>query len=146
MKKLTLILFAILVFNASGCASLNNATNGAGLGALVGGLTGALTAKDKFLGATVGATGGAILGYIVGNEMDKYDMKQLLEVADTVPSGQSRKWKNPDNGKIFTATPKPAYTDQKTKLITRDVVIRTEDGTKVNATVYRDKAGNWCLS
>lgn len=144
MKKLiATIALLVLVATASGCA--NMAQQGAGIGALTGALAGALLSGDKEIGAAVGAFVGGGIGYMVGNEWDKSDAQQLSSVAESVPSGRSVKWQNPDSGRTYTATPQPAFT--KDKRIYREVIIKEDgpDGEPIYATVYRGDDGNWHL-
>lgn len=143
MKKYIPILLCFVLVIQTGCVTLNNAQKGAGIGTLTGALAGALLSKDKFFGAALGGAGGLVAGYIVGNEMDKSDQLVLSRVAESTPSGRTVIWSNPDSGKTFQATPRPAHNSG--GRITREVILRTDDGEPVRAKVVRDQAGNWTL-
>ncbi len=146
-KKFPIItLSCILIFSLCGSGCANKAQSGAGLGALVGATAGALASKNKAQGALLGAGAGAVLGYIIGNEMDKYDQQEVNTTLETVPSGQTHTWSNPDTGYEYEATPHPAYTHE--ERIYRDVEIKTViDGEEqtVLAKAYRDENGEWRL-
>lgn len=140
MQKALIIIVFVTTLLCGGCAA-NNAQTGAGLGSLGGALVGALTSKDKVIGAAFGAAGGALAGYVLGNEIDKYEAKQIGHTAESLPSGKTKRWINPDTGKRYAATPKPAVV-RKGK-IQRDVVLRAESGERIHVTVERERAGKW---
>jgi surface antigen len=142
MKNLIIATIMILAMLPTvGCASMSNAQKGTGVGALAGGLVGALVSKDKLVGTAIGAGVGAVFGYMAGNEMDKYDQAQLSRVAETVPSGQTSTWENPDTGRRIEATPRPAV--RTGDEIFRDVIVEAEDGTRVTLKVKRLPDGTW---
>lgn len=146
MKKTILIIVMLaFVVTATGCASMNKAQQGAGLGSLAGGLIGSLVSGDKEIGAAIGALIGGGIGYMVGNEWDKYDQAKISNIAETVQSGRSVGWQNPDTGRSFTATPQAAYIQN--ERVYREVVIKEDgpDGRPIYATVYRSDDGNWHL-
>lgn len=112
MKKiLILLLTAVIVFSMGGCASKGQ--SGAGIGALTGALIGSHLGPDddthRLQNAVIGAGIGALFGYAVGTEMDKYDKYQVNDVLENNMTGKTRKWKNPDTGKSFEATPTHTY-------------------------------------
>jgi len=120
---------------------------GAGGGAAAGALLGQAIGRDT--GSTlIGAAVGGLLGYIVGNEMDKHDRQQLNNVYETAPSYQTSSWVNPDNGRQYSVTPQPAYTEANTNKVCRPAEIEAViDGKKdkVMSTACRDASGNWVL-
>ncbi len=82
---------------------------GAGAGIIGGALLGQIIGRSTEA-TLIGAAVGAMLGYIVGNEMDKYDRQNVAYAMDTVPSGRTYEWQNPDSGNMYAVTPAPAYT------------------------------------
>lgn len=144
MKKFTIIGLLFCFILTSGCTTtMNNAQKGTGVGLLAGGLVGALVSKDKLVGAAIGAGAGAVLGYMAGNEMDKYDASQISRVAETVPSGETVGWTNPDTGKVYEATPQRAT--RKSGRIKREVIVVAEDGTRIKVKVQRNSDGTWSM-
>jgi len=141
-KHLVLIILLSGLLLTSGCSTtMNGAQKGAGVGLLAGGLVGALVSPNKLVGAAIGAGAGAVLGYMVGNEFDKYDQAQISQVAETVPSGKTVNWTNPDTNKVYEATPDRPR--KKSGRIQREVIIVAEDGTKIRAKVRRNSDGTW---
>ncbi|MEW6219760.1 MAG: glycine zipper domain-containing protein [Thermodesulfobacteriota bacterium] len=140
-----LAVFAIvaLVVGCTPTKSQMGAAGGSVAGALIGQAIGRNTG-----GTLIGAAVGGMLGYIVGNEMDKYDQKQVTRVYESAPSGQPASWTNPDTGKQYTMTPRAAYQDSRTSQVCREAEIEaTIDGRKekVLSTACRDAAGNWVM-
>jgi surface antigen len=118
---------------------------------LGGAVVGSMTGHGEVLPTLIGAGIGGVGGYIVGNEMDKYDRKQVTQTLETTPSGETTKWTNPDTGKTFQATPQPAKTEvvDGDKKITRDIKLESYvDGEKklVTAKAYRNDDGQWVLN
>ncbi|WP_285905048.1 glycine zipper domain-containing protein [Pseudodesulfovibrio pelocollis] len=145
MKKIIFIIALLAIVTVGSGCTMNMAQKGAGLGALSGALLGSLVSGDKEIGAAVGALVGGAAGYMIGNEWDKYDAAQVSSIAETVPSGRTVGWQNPDTGRSYQATPQPAYTQN--QRVYREVVIKEDgpDGRPIYATVYRGDDGNWHL-
>lgn len=99
-------------FAISSCADLQQygyGQQGAGMGAVGGAVIGQAIGRSTEA-TLIGAAVGLLLGYIVGNEMDKYDRQNVAYAMDTVPSGRTYEWQNPDSGNMYAVTPTPAYT------------------------------------
>lgn len=144
-KTILIILMAAFVATSTGCAGMNKAQQGAGLGSLSGALVGSLVSGDKKIGALIGGLVGGGIGYMVGNELDKYDQAKSGSIAESVPSGRTVGWQNPDTGRSYSATPQPAYMEN--QRVYREVIIKEDgpDGRPIYATVYRGEDGNWHL-
>lgn len=90
-------------------------TMGTLIGAAGGGLAGAQIGKGRGqLAATaIGALLGAMVGSEVGKSLDQADRMYMAQnrhkALDTIPSGQSTKWVNPDTGNSGTVVPQPAF-------------------------------------
>lgn len=91
------------------CANVgNNGQQGAAVGGIIGAVVGQAIGHDT-AGTLIGAAVGSMLGYIVGNEMDKADQMNTLQAINTMPSGQTSAWQNPNTGNAYEVTPQPAY-------------------------------------
>ncbi|BCS88629.1 glycine zipper domain-containing protein [Pseudodesulfovibrio sediminis] len=147
----TLIALLLTVALMAGCQT-TKAQNTAALGSLAGATVGALTFKNKISGAAIGAGAGLLVGYIVGNEMEKmdsYDRSQVSNTLETVPSGQTRQWTNPDTRMQYQAVPEPPRQDPHSGRIERDVTLRARmangEMETVYAKAYRQPDGSWQL-
>jgi surface antigen len=147
MKRTVLLILPLLLL-LSACADMNKAQMGAGGGAAAGALVGQIIGHNTE-STLIGAAVGTMLGYIVGNEMDKYDRKQLNHVYERGMSNQPAAWINPDTGNQYTVTPQPAYTNQTSNQVCREAIIDAIiDGKpeKTRATACRNNStGQWEL-
>lgn len=84
---------------------------GAGLGALAGSQIGSGTGKLAAVG--LGTLLGAFAGNQVGASLDRADRLYAARTAqrslETVPTGATSTWRNPDNGHSGTFTPTDTY-------------------------------------
>ncbi len=138
----------ILALTLLPACQTTTAQKSAGLGTLAGATLGALTFKNKVSGAAIGAGAGMLVGYIVGNEMDKYDQTQVSNVMETMPSGHTAAWTNPDTQTHYEAVPAPARRHDDGR-IERDVTLRAQmangEYETVYAKAYRQPDGSWQL-
>lgn len=143
----TLIALALMLSLMAGCQT-TSAQNSAMLGTLAGATIGALTSKNKISGAAIGGGAGLLMGYIVGNEMDKADQTQVANVLETIPSGQTAAWTNPDTRTYYEATPQPPRRHDNGR-IERDVTLRAQMANgkyeTIYAKAYRQPDGSWQL-
>lgn len=104
-KIYILALAIILTMSTASCG--NKAQQGALIGGLGGAAIGSQLGPDDSRGenALIGAGIGAILGYVIGNEWDKYDQRQLNRTMEYHQTGESKRWRNPDTGAEYSATP-----------------------------------------
>ncbi|MEN8199063.1 MAG: glycine zipper domain-containing protein [Thermodesulfobacteriota bacterium] len=119
------------------------AAAGAATGAIIGQAVGQNT-EATLIGTAIGG----LLGYIVGNEMDKYDQRQLNHVYERGVSGQPSGWVNPRSGNQYQVTPQPAYHPPQTNRVCREAeIVAVIDGRreKTYATACRDQYGRWVL-
>ena len=97
----------------------------------------------------IGAAVGTMLGYMVGNEMDKYDRRQLNHVYESGISGHASQWVNPDTGNSYQVTPQPARRvgPDNNRICREAEIIATIDGRqeKTYTTACRDTSGRWIL-
>ena len=150
MKKMACTLVGVMAILMTSCANvdLNKGQQGAIGGAAGGALLGQAIGKNTEA-TLIGAAVGTLLGYIVGNEMDKYDRRNLNQVYETAPSGQTASWQNPDSGNYYEVTPQPAYTaPQNPQSYCRKAeILTTIDGKaeKTYATACRNNHGQWVV-
>lgn len=138
----TTITLVLLALTTSGCVSSKAGVGAAG-GAAGGALLGQAIGRNTG-GTIIGAALGGVLGYMVGNEMDKNDLSQLNHAYETAPSHRTSAWVNPDSGREYAVTPKPAYVDA-SRRDCREAEIETKiDGRaeKVIQTACREN-GRW---
>ena len=145
---LTIPVCVIIVLTACTNSSLNKGQQGALGGSAGGALVGQAIGGDTEA-TLIGAAVGGLLGYIVGNEMDKYDRRQLNQAYENVPSGQTTSWQNPDSGNSYTVTPKPAYTpadNPQQPCRQAEIVARIDGETeRTFTTACRNANGQWVL-
>jgi surface antigen len=96
-----------------GCESTGPKTAIGGLGgAAAGGLLGAALGGDG-TGIAAGAILGGLLGGAIGDRLDAADQARANRAAtqalETIPSGQSVTWHNPDSGNSGAVTPIRTY-------------------------------------
>ncbi len=146
MNRFLIVLAVLLLLSfCLGTVACSKAGGGALTGAGVGAAAGALLSKNKVLGGAIGAGAGLIIGYAIGNEMDKADMAKVKDTVNSGRSGVPVSWANPDTGRTYQATPRPASLNAE-GLVTRNVDLMTPDGQIMHATWVRDPVwGEWDL-
>lgn len=152
MKKIFPIILVCSFLTLSSCASMQvqegkKGQVGAVGGAVGGAILGQAIGQDTEA-TLIGMAVGGLLGYIIGNEMDKADHRQLINIYDRAPSRQVSSWVNPDTGNRFEVTPQPAFTNPANNRICRQAeIIAIIDGVsqKTYSTACRDEFGNWHL-
>jgi surface antigen len=97
----------------TGCESTGPKTAIGGLGgAAAGGLLGAALGGSE-TGIAAGAILGGLLGGAIGDRLDAADRARAHQAAtqalETIPSGQSVTWHNPDSGTSGAVTPIRTY-------------------------------------
>jgi surface antigen len=152
LRKITLlILFISLVLSA--CASSTWQENQK---AIIGGVGGAAAGgliASAFDADTAGILGGIILGGLiggaVGDRMDAADRREANQAThralETMPSGTTAAWRNPDSGHNGTVTPVRTYqasTGQYCREYQQTIAI---DGQKRQAygNACREPDGSW---
>ncbi|MBF0311296.1 MAG: glycine zipper 2TM domain-containing protein [Magnetococcales bacterium] len=140
-----LIILGLVGGGLSGCA--NQAQTGAGVGALGGALAGSLLgpSKNKEQWALIGGAIGALAGYTIGNEMDKNDHMRVGQAYESSPSYQTTRWHNPDTGRDYAVTPRPAYETQQGQWCREAEVEAVIDGKRETmvTTACRGADGRW---
>lgn len=148
------VLTALTAILTTSCAAMT-ASPKTTVGAIGGGALGALIAKaaggnQAAVGA--GLIGGALLGGLVGDYLDERDKRLAGDAAqkalETVPSGTSVAWQNPDSGHYGTVTPVKTYqTDPGTYCREYQTTV-TINGKKEKAygTACRQPDGTWKIA
>lgn len=150
MKTTSLLLAALLMISLFSCANsnLNKGQQGAIGGAAGGALIGQALGRDTEA-TLIGAAVGTLLGYIIGNEMDKFDKRELNHAYEYGRSGQTTQWKNPDSGNTYQVTPQPAYSNPSNaqRPCRKAEILATIDGKteKTYSTACRNSQGQWEL-
>jgi surface antigen len=85
---------------------------GAGAGALAGSQIG--SGSGRVAATAIGALLGGLAGGSVGRSLDSVDRQMVQRTTqsslETLPSGQTSSWRNPDTGNAGTVTPHRAFT------------------------------------
>lgn len=151
LKKFLII--ALLAPMLASCAqgAGDKQTMGTLIGAAGGGLAGAQvgSGSGQLAATAVGALLGAMVGSEVGKSLDQADRMHMArnrhKALDTMPSGQSTKWVNPDSGNSGTVTPQPAF-EQSTGQYCREFQETVSIGGKQETaygTACRQPDGTW---
>lgn len=128
-----------------------NTLNNQGAGTVIGGITGGLLGSQvgggtgQVLATVGGAIAGAVVGNSIGHTMDEVDRQKFNHVLETVPSGKTVTWNNPDEEITYTVTPKPAVVKNEGQPC-REYTFEANIGGKtkqVYGTACRDAAGDW---
>ncbi len=106
---------ALLAGCSNGDGTINKADTGMVLGSVAGGVVGNQIGKGRgnVLATVAGAVVGGIVGSEIGRGLDARD-RQLAQEAEfdaleRGPSGVSRQWRNPDNGRYGDVVPGRPY-------------------------------------
>jgi surface antigen len=108
MKKVSIL---VLIMMLGGCASITNEQVGSVAGGVAGGLLGSTIGggSGKVIAAAGGAFIGTVLGAQIGKYMDKVDRMQMQGALENTPTGETKSWKNPDNGNTYRISPTRTY-------------------------------------
>jgi len=147
--------FALIAFIGAGCGTVGQtmadnpkASTGAALGAAGGGLIGA-AAGGGAAGIVGGVLLGGLLGGAIGSALDQRDKQMAYQSQqqglESLQTGQSGSWRNPDTGHSGSYTPTRTYetsSGQYCREYQEKVVI---DGKSSSAygTACRQPDGSW---
>ena len=118
MKKsyiLQSIAMAFIVMFLSACANMDSRGQNEQAGMIIGGILGGVLGSN--IGSGDGTTAaiiagtmiGAAIGGNVGKSMDDTDRLKAAHTFETVRTGVSSNWVNPDTGNQYTVTPTRTY-------------------------------------
>lgn len=146
--KRSITLCAVVLIFLSGCSRSEQ-------GAFLGGSTGALIGSQfgsgdgRVVGTAFGAIVGFYIGGRIGEEMDEQDKRRAQQttyiVLEKSRSGESRTWRNPDNGHHGYVTAKKAYKDSDDRYC-REYTHKVTIGGKTETaygTACRQEDGAW---
>jgi len=118
------------------------------IGGALGGLLGAQVDGGHSQGRTaaiiVGTLAGAAIGGSIGHSMDEVDRIKTSRTLETVRTGVSSSWRNPDTGNQYAVTPTRTYETGSGPC--REYVINASIGGKpeqVYGTACRQADGSW---
>ena len=118
------------------------------IGGALGGLLGAQVDSSHHEARTaaiiVGTLAGAAIGGSVGRSMDDVDRLKTSQTLETVRTGVSSSWRNPDTGNQYAVTPTRTYDSGSGPC--REYVINAAIGgkpEKVYGTACRQADGSW---
>lgn len=82
------------------------------VGGALGGLVGAQVGggRGRVAAAVAGTIAGALIGGSIGKSMDELDRIKAARALESVPTGQTSTWQNPDTGNTYSVTPTHTYT------------------------------------
>jgi surface antigen len=116
------------------------------VGGVLGGVLGSQVGRGsgRTAATVIGTLIGASIGGAVGRSMDDNDRRKTAQALETVRTGQSSTWTNPDSGASYTVTPTRTRTTAKGPC--REYTTRAVIGGKTE-TVYgqacRQADGSW---
>ncbi len=147
VKARTAALATACALLAASCA--NDPTQeqtGMVVGGVLGGVIGSQVGQGhgRTAATIVGAVAGAAIGGAIGRSMDEQDRIRTARALETVRTGESTTWRNPDTGYTYTVEPTRTYEASAgpCREYTVDAVIggRVE---KVYGTACRQPDGSW---
>lgn len=142
-------LFSLLL--ASGCVTNNRPNEQAGM--VIGGVLGGILGKEVGKGhgrsaaTIIGTLMGASIGGAVGRSMDDTDRLKVGLSLETVRTGVTSTWRNPDTGGRYSVTPTHTYKRPTgpCREFTMDAVIGG-DSEKIYGSACRQADGSWKIS
>jgi len=150
MKQLTIMAMVALMTLTVGCANTGaKSQGGAVIGAVLGGIAGNKLAgkNDRKFGTLLGAIVGGTIGNKIGQSMDKTDALAAQNAINNQPTGQTKRWSNPDTNMQYDVTPTRTYRNQSSGDFCREVTIgEARIGGKreeVYGTSCRQPDGSW---
>lgn len=147
------------LLGVSGCASYQGPQEQAGM--VIGGVLGGVLASEVFGGGyyggrhhyyrgaptaaiIAGTIAGAAIGGAVGRSMDETDRLKTAATLETVRTGVSSTWRNPDTGTEYAVTPTKTYETASgpCREYTIDAMIGGKKE-KIYGTACRQPDGSW---
>lgn len=147
-RKLILAGMLAGTLGLSGCATDTGPKESAGMiiGGIIGGVLGHQvgTGSGQDVATGLGAVIGAAVGGSVGRSMDELDRMKVAASLETVRTGVTTRWENPDSGNEYAMTPTRTYETAKgpCREYTLDAQIggQTE---QIYGTACRQPDGSW---
>jgi surface antigen len=147
--RICLALFALIIaITLTGCTTApTQEQQGMVIGGVLGGVIGSTIGggRGRVIAASVGTLIGAIAGGAIGKRLDEADRLKTGYTLETVRTGVSSEWVNPDTGTNYKVTPTRTYSaDSGTPC--REFTMEAEIGGKteqVYGTACRQADGSW---
>lgn len=148
MKQSFLIAVLTAGIGLGGCATYQgqNEQSGMVIGGILGGVLGSQVGGGHGRTAAIiaGTLAGAAIGGSVGRSMDEVDRMKTATTLETVRTGVSSSWQNPDTGNQYSVTPTRTYETSsgpcREYTIDADIGGQTE---QVYGTACRQADGSW---
>ncbi|MGH8059439.1 MAG: RT0821/Lpp0805 family surface protein [Candidatus Entotheonellia bacterium] len=145
----TLVSAMLVSFLLMGCESVGTKTAVGGLGgAAAGGLLAAALGGSG-TGIAAGTILGGLIGGVIGDRLDAVDREKASAAAsqalESIPSGRSVAWRNPDSGNTGVVTPVRTYqtsTGQYCREYTQTINIGGQKH-QSHGTACRQPDGSW---
>ncbi len=116
------------------------------IGGIVGGVVGSQVGggRGRTAATIVGTIAGAAIGGSIGRSMDETDRLKAAHTLETVRTGVSSEWKNPDTRNEYRVTPTRTYetTEGPCREYTMDARVGGKPET-VYGTACRQPDGSW---
>ena len=147
-RKLVLAASMAGILAFTGCSTPpTKEEQGMVIGSIIGGVLGSTVGKGQGRTAAIiaGTIAGAMIGGSVGRSMDETDRIKTAQTLETVRTGVSSTWTNPDSGNQYTVTPTRTY-EPTAGAPCREYVVDAVIGgktEKVYGTACRQPDGSW---
>ena len=144
--KFFIILISLFSIGCTGMEGRQNEAAGGVIGAVIGGVAGSQVGGGSGRTAAIitGSILGGFIGSSIGKSMDDVDRMKANQALETMPTGRSSKWINPDSGNSFEVTPSKTMSDEHRPC--REYTMNsTIDGQPefVKGTACRNDNGEW---
>ena len=147
-KRLMMIPLLAAALGLAGCASYQGRHEQEGMiiGGILGGVLGSQVGggSGRTAATVIGTLIGANIGGNVGRYMDETDRLKTASTLETVRTGVSSEWRNPDTGYHYEVTPTRTYETAGTPC--REYTVEAEIGGQaetVYGTACRQADGSW---
>ena len=146
-RRLGTTLATALVLALAACESPpSQQQSGTMIGGLLGGVLGSQVGQGsgRTAATVIGTLIGASIGGNVGRSMDQADRMKTAQALESVRTGRSSSWRNPDTGAQYTVT--PTRTRQTAEGPCREYTVDASVGgqpERVYGQACRQKDGSW---
>lgn len=149
-SKLRQTMLILLVLLLGGCAAQGpREESGMVIGGVLGGMLGAQAGDHHMrpIAIIAGTLIGASIGGSIGSYMDETDRLRAGQTLETVRTGVSSTWRNPDTGVQYQFTPTRTYTSGQgpCREYTMDAIIGGKKE-EVYGTACRQSDGSWMIT
>lgn len=147
MKKLLVIVTAIIALSQLTACTITREQGGALMGGAVGGVVGNQIGggHGQDIATAVGIFAGAVAGASLGRSLDQFDAANTQKAFDSNKTNQTSKWVNPDSGNQYSVTPTKTYQTSSSQYCREYQTTVTVGGERKKGygTACRQPDGNW---